>query len=92
MKLIAAICLTGLLVGCSTPFIRIETREVQTVVTQPYPPIAVLPHPVLDIHNLPEGASPGVVAQAYQITVQQLLNLVEQLEAQIAGVNKNAAK
>lgn len=91
---IALVISIALLAGCAstTPMIKVETKEVQVLVVAPYPAIEVLPHPVLEISKLPDGAAPGVVAQAYQITVQQLLNLVDQLETQISGVNKNASK
>jgi PBP1b-binding outer membrane lipoprotein LpoB len=78
------------LAGCATtpaPMIQVETKEVKVLVTQPYPPIAAIPHPVLEISKIDATTPPGVVAQAYQITVQQLLNLVDQLETQITGVN-----
>ena len=82
------------LAGCAStdPMIKVETKEVKVLVTQPYPPIAVIPHPVLEITKIDATTPPGVVAQAYQITVQQLLNLVDQLETQINGVNKNASE
>ena len=91
MKLLT-FALAAALTGCAatTPMIKVEPKEVQVVVSQPYPRVEVLPHPVLDISKLKDGDSPGVVAQAYQVTVQQLLNLIAQLETQIAGINKNA--
>jgi hypothetical protein len=82
-----------LLTGCATcpdPVIKVETKEVKVLVSQPYPPIPAIAHPELEISKIKPGDPPGVVAQAYQLTVMQLLNLVEQLETQIAGVNKNA--
>jgi LPS O-antigen subunit length determinant protein (WzzB/FepE family) len=77
------------LAGCAstTPMIKVETKEVKVLVTQPYPEIAAIPHPVLEISKIDAATPPGTVAQAYQITVQQLLNLVDQLETQIKGVN-----
>lgn len=87
------IIIAALLAGCAStpePMIKVETKEVKVLVTQSYPPIATIPHPVLDITKLKDGDAPGVVAQAYEVTVQQLLDLVNQLETQIAGVNKNA--
>jgi uncharacterized protein YcfL len=77
------------LVGCSStpPMIKVETKEVKVLVTQPYPPITLVPHPVLEISKIDTTTPPGVVAQAYQITIQQLLNLVNQLETEINGVN-----
>jgi len=84
--LLAAIVLTG----CATtsePLIKIETREVKVPVIQPYPPVAVIPHPTLEITKITDTTPPGIVAQSYQVTVQQLLNHVEQLETQIKGIN-----
>jgi len=82
------------LTACTTPppLIKVETKEVQVIVTQPYPPVATLPRPTLEITKIREGQSPGAVVQAYQITIQQLINFVEQLETQIAGVNKTASQ
>jgi PBP1b-binding outer membrane lipoprotein LpoB len=86
------IILALLLTGCAstTPMIKVEPKEVQVLVYQPYPQIPVLPHPVLEITKITDGQAPGTVVQAYQITIQQLLNLVAELETQISGVNKNA--
>jgi len=86
--LIVAVALV--LTGCQTcpaPMIQVETHEVKVLVQQPYPLISTIPHPVLEITKLDTTVPPGVVVQAYQITVQQLLNLVDQLETEITGVN-----
>lgn len=88
--LLLALLLTGCACPKQEPIIQVVTKEVQVMVDQPYPKIPDIAHPVLEITKIAPGQPPGTIVQAYQVTVQQLLNLVEQLEAQIAGVNKNA--
>jgi hypothetical protein len=77
------------LVGCSSPapLVKVETVEVKVPVVQPYPPITSIPRPTLEISKITDATPPGVVAQSYKITVQQLLDYAQQLETLIKGVN-----
>jgi hypothetical protein len=77
------------LAACSSPapLVKIETVEVKVPVVQPYPPIASISRPTLELSKLTDATSPGVVAQSYKIAVQQLLEYAQQLETLIKGVN-----
>lgn len=77
------------LVACSSPppVIKVETIEVKVPVVQPYPPIIPVPHPTLELTKIVDATPPGVVAQSYKISIQQLLDYAQQLETLIKGVN-----
>ncbi len=89
MNRLLIMLLTLVLTACGTtePMIKVETRDVKTIVVQPYPPVAELPHPVLEITKLKNDDAPGVVVQAYQLTIEQLLLHIQQLDTQIKGIN-----
>lgn len=96
MKLLATIICCLALSACGStriaPAVKVEPVEVKTVVTMPYPAIEVLPRPTLEIRSITDSTPRGRIVQAYQITVQQLLDYATRLEMQIEGINKNAAK
>lgn len=85
--IVAALLLAGCASTKTEPIIKIETREVKVPIVQPYPPVAVVPHPDLEITKIDNTTPPGVVAQSYVVTIQQLLNHIQQLETQIKGIN-----
>lgn len=80
---------TLVLASCTSPppVIKVETIEVKVPVVQPYPLITPPSRPTLELTKIIDTTLPGVVAQSYKITVQQLLDYAQQLETLIKGVN-----
>jgi hypothetical protein len=89
MKALVAALAALLLVGCTTPPERIIETQIVEVPIIVYPTVVTPPRPELEIDRLTEEdrKSPGVVANAYRITIVQLRDYAIMLETLIDAVN-----
>jgi hypothetical protein len=83
-----------LIVGCTTtPEVRVETQIVEVPIAV-YPTIIAPIRPELEIDRLTEDDKvvPGVIANAYRMSIVQLRDYAHELELLINAVNQKSEK